>query len=43
MEQVLALKSYAEIGFTHALRSLLDRVHTAVRGAASALEQVGAS
>jgi len=37
----LAPKNYAEIAFTHALRSLVDRIHTAVRGAASALERVG--
>jgi carbonic anhydrase len=41
VDSYLAPKNYAEIGFTHALRSLLDRVYTAVRGAASALEQVG--
>jgi carbonic anhydrase len=34
-------KNYAEIAFTHALRSLVDRIQTAVRGAARALERVG--
>jgi carbonic anhydrase len=43
VDSYLAPKNYAEIGFTHALRSLLDRIHIAVRGAASALEQVGGS
>jgi carbonic anhydrase len=43
VDAYLAPKNYAQIGFTHALRSLLDRVHTAVRGAASALERVGGS
>jgi carbonic anhydrase len=41
VESYLAPKNYAEIAFTHALRSLVDRIHTAVRGAASALDQVG--
>ena len=43
VDSYLAPKNYGEIGFTHALRSLLDRIHIAVRGAASALEQVGGS
>ena len=43
VDSYLAPNNYAEIGFTHALRSLLDRIHTAVRGAASALERVGGS
>jgi carbonic anhydrase len=43
VDSYLAPKNYAQIGFTHALRSLLDRIHTAVRGAASALESVGGS
>ena len=41
VESYLAPKNYAEIAFTHALRSLVDRIHTAVRGAASALDRVG--
>src|SRR5262249_2279739 len=31
---------YASIAFTHALRSLVDRIQVAVRGAATALERV---
>jgi carbonic anhydrase len=41
VESYLTPKNYAEIALTHALRSLVDRIHTAVRGAASALERVG--
>jgi len=41
VESYLAPTSYAEIAFTHALRSLVDRIHTAVRAAAHALESVG--
>jgi len=41
VDSYLAPKNYAEIAFTHALRSLLDRIHTAVRVAADALERVG--
>jgi carbonic anhydrase len=41
VDSYLAPKDYAEIAFTHSLRSLVDRIHTAVRGAAHALEQVG--
>jgi len=41
VDSYLAPKNYAEIAFTHALRSLVDRIHTAVRGAANALERVG--
>jgi carbonic anhydrase len=41
VESYLAPKNYAGIAFTHALRSLVDRIHAAVRGAARALEQVG--
>jgi hypothetical protein len=41
VESYLAPKKYAEIAFTHALRSLVDRIQTAVRGAASALERIG--
>ncbi len=36
----IAPKDYASIAFTHALRSLVDRIHVAVRGAATALERV---
>ncbi len=40
----LAPKDYASIAFTHALRSLIDRIQVAVRGAATALERAaGAS
>jgi carbonic anhydrase len=41
VESYLAPKNYAEIAFTHALRSLVDRIHTAVRAAADALERAG--
>jgi carbonic anhydrase len=41
VDSYLAPKNYAEIAFTHSLRSLVDRIHTAVRGAAHALEQAG--
>ena len=41
VDSYLAPKNYAEIAFTHALRSLVDRIQTAVRGAANALERVG--
>ena len=41
VDSYLAPKNYAEIAFTHSLRSLVDRIQTAVRGAASALERVG--
>ena len=42
VDSYLAPKNYAEIGFTHALRSLLDRVSIAIRGAAPlALERGG--
>jgi carbonic anhydrase len=41
VDSYLAPKNYAEIAFTHALRSLVDRIHTAVRAAADALERVG--
>jgi carbonic anhydrase len=43
VDAYLTPKNYAQIGFTHALRSLLDRIQNAVRGAASALERVGGS
>ena len=41
VDSYLAPKNYAEIAFTHALRSLVDRIQTAVRGAAQALDGVG--
>jgi carbonic anhydrase len=41
VDSYLTPKNYAEIAFTHALRSLIDRIQTAVRGAARALERVG--
>jgi carbonic anhydrase len=34
-------KDYADISFTHALRSLVDRIQVAVRAAATALDRVG--
>jgi carbonic anhydrase len=40
VDSYLTPKDYAEIAFTHSLRSLVDRIHIAVRGAAHALEQV---
>jgi carbonic anhydrase len=40
VDSYLTPKNYAEIAFTHALRSLVDRIQTAVRGAARALERV---
>lgn len=44
VDSYLAPKDYASIAFTHALRSLVDRIQVAVRGAATALERVaGAS
>ncbi len=41
VDSYLSPKNYAEIAFTHALRSLVDRIQTAVRGAATALQRVG--
>jgi carbonic anhydrase len=41
VDSYLAPTKYAEFAFTHAVRSLVDRIHTAVRGAAHALEQAG--
>ncbi len=41
VDSYLAPKNYAEIAFTHSLRSLVDRIQTAVRGAATALHRVG--
>jgi carbonic anhydrase len=44
VDSYLAPKDYASIAFTHSLRSLVDRIQVAVRGAATALERVaGAS
>ncbi len=40
VDSYLAPKDYASIAFTHALRSLIDRIQVAVRGAATALERV---
>ncbi|MBL8830702.1 MAG: hypothetical protein JNM18_27255 [Planctomycetaceae bacterium] len=40
VETYLSPKDYADIAFTHALRSLIDRIMIAVRGAANALTQV---
>jgi carbonic anhydrase len=43
VDSYLTPKNYAEIGFTHSLRSLIDRIHVAVRGAAKSLQGVGGS
>jgi carbonic anhydrase len=40
VDSYLAPREYASIAFTHALRSLVDRIQVAVRGAATALERV---
>lgn len=40
VETYLSPKDYADIAFTHALRSLVDRIMIAVRGASNALQQV---
>lgn len=40
VETYLSPKDYADIAFTHALRSLVDRIMIGVRGAANALQQV---
>jgi carbonic anhydrase len=40
VDSYLAPKDYASIAFTHALRSLVDRIQVAVRGAATARERV---
>jgi carbonic anhydrase len=40
VDTYLTPKDYSDIAFTHALRSLVDRIHIAVRGAAQALERV---
>ena len=41
--RILTPKNYAEIAFTHALRSLIDRIQTAVRGAAPVLSSAWAA
>ena len=43
VDAYLSPQDYPEIGFTHALRSLLDRLQIAVRGAAKAIERVSGS
>jgi carbonic anhydrase len=43
VDSYLAPKNYAEIAFTHSLRSLVDRIQIAVRGAAKSLQGVGGS
>jgi len=43
VDSYLTPKNYAEIAFTHSLRSLVDRIHVAVRGAAKSLQGVGGS
>jgi carbonic anhydrase len=40
VDSYLAPRDYASIAFTHALRSLIDRIQVAVRGAAAALDRV---
>ena len=40
VDSYLAPKDYASIAFTHSLRSLVNRIQVAVRGAATALERV---
>jgi carbonic anhydrase len=40
VDSYLAPKDYASIAFTHPLRSLVDRIQVAVRGAATALKRV---
>jgi carbonic anhydrase len=40
VDSYLAPRDYASIALTHALRSLVDRIQVAVRGAAAALERV---
>jgi carbonic anhydrase len=40
VETYLSPKDYADIAFTHALRSLVDRIMIAVRGAANAIQYV---
>jgi carbonic anhydrase len=41
VDTYLSPKDYAEIAATHAVRSLVDRIQVAVRGAASALRHAG--
>jgi carbonic anhydrase len=41
VDSYLSPQDYPGIGYTHALRSLVDRIQIAVRGAAKALERVG--
>jgi carbonic anhydrase len=41
VDSYLTPKHYAEISFTHSLRSLVDRIHIAVRNAAKALQASG--
>jgi len=43
VDSYLTPKNYAEIAFTYSLRSLIDRIHVAVRGAAKSLQGVGGS
>jgi carbonic anhydrase len=40
VDTYLSPQDYPEVGFTHALRSLVDRLQIAVRGAAKAIERV---
>ncbi len=40
VDSYLAPKDYANIAFTHSLRSLVDRIQVAVRGAATALDRL---
>ncbi len=40
VDSYLAPRDYASIAFTHALRSLVDRIQVAVRGAAAAVDRV---
>ena len=40
VDSYLAPRDYASIAFTHALRSLVDRIQVAVRGAAAALDRL---
>jgi carbonic anhydrase len=41
VDSYLSPQDYPGIGYTHALRSLVDRIQIAVRGAAKALDRVG--
>jgi carbonic anhydrase len=40
VDSYLSPHDYSDIAFTHALRSLVDRIHIAVRGASKSLERV---